>query len=287
MPLLLFPRFPHHRVAMWMQELGQSPGLKVAWTWVVRSNACSTQFPCEAFLFLIIHLSQAILRMKPHWLSHSSWWEMQHLIMARCVHFGPQSMAWSILLAQPPQNMGISISMVVSLLPIVATPTTTCRGILMLIFMIWQQSGVLVQWAHYESWQWWRGEDRGGDGFWGNSAVIVCAFMSFSQSPHDNTWPLATEPKSWPISPRISIICKFILVGIIGIIYAAAYKSHGNSCHANQRFEGTLALNANETPAFIANTHKHLIVSCRKNCKNMSDSDKCKHAKIIDGLSRL
>jgi hypothetical protein len=47
-----------------------------------------------------------------------------------------------------------------------------------------------------------------------------------------------------------------------------------------------VTLKADETPAFIVNSRKHLIVSCRKNCKNMSDIDKRKHAKVIDGLSR-
>ena len=53
-----------------------------------------------------------------------------------------------------------------------------------------------------------------------------------------------------------------------------------------QGIEGTVALEADVTPAFIVNTHKHLIVSRRKNRNNMSDDDKRKHAKVIDGLSR-
>jgi len=53
-----------------------------------------------------------------------------------------------------------------------------------------------------------------------------------------------------------------------------------------QGFEGTVALEADVTPAFIVNTRKHLIVSRRKNCNTMSDDDKRKHAKVIDGLSR-
>ncbi len=47
-----------------------------------------------------------------------------------------------------------------------------------------------------------------------------------------------------------------------------------------------VALKADKTPAFIANSHKHLIVSHQKKCKNMSEVDKRKHAKVIDGLSR-
>ena len=53
-----------------------------------------------------------------------------------------------------------------------------------------------------------------------------------------------------------------------------------------QGIEGTVALEADVTPAFIVNTRKHLIVSRRKNRNNMSDDDKRKHAKVIDGLSR-
>jgi hypothetical protein len=53
-----------------------------------------------------------------------------------------------------------------------------------------------------------------------------------------------------------------------------------------QGFEGTVALEADVTPAFIVNTRKHLIVSRRKNRNTMSDDDKRKHAKVIDGLSR-
>ena len=41
-----------------------------------------------------------------------------------------------------------------------------------------------------------------------------------------------------------------------------------------------------ETPTFIVNTRKHLIDSCRKNCANMYKDDKCKHAKVIDGLTK-
>ena len=34
------------------------------------------------------------------------------------------------------------------------------------------------------------------------------------------------------------------------------------------------------------NTRKHSIDSCRKNCVNMSDIEKCKHAKVINSLSK-
>ncbi len=53
-----------------------------------------------------------------------------------------------------------------------------------------------------------------------------------------------------------------------------------------QVFEGTVVLEADVIPAFIVNSRKNLIVSHRKNCNNMSDDDKRKHAKEIDGLSR-
>ena len=46
------------------------------------------------------------------------------------------------------------------------------------------------------------------------------------------------------------------------------------------------AQKSDATPAFIANTRKHLINSCHKNCSNMSKVDKRKHAKVIDGLSK-
>jgi hypothetical protein len=46
-----------------------------------------------------------------------------------------------------------------------------------------------------------------------------------------------------------------------------------------------IALKSDETPSFIANTRKHLIDS-RQNRVNMSDVDKRKHAKVIDGLSK-
>ncbi len=46
------------------------------------------------------------------------------------------------------------------------------------------------------------------------------------------------------------------------------------------------ALKSEETPTFIVNTRKHLIVSRRKNRANMSNNEKCKHAKVIDGLSK-
>jgi hypothetical protein len=50
--------------------------------------------------------------------------------------------------------------------------------------------------------------------------------------------------------------------------------------------EATIALKSDETPSFIANTRKHLIDSRRKNRVNMSDVDKRKHAKVINGLSK-
>jgi hypothetical protein len=46
------------------------------------------------------------------------------------------------------------------------------------------------------------------------------------------------------------------------------------------------ALKSKETPMFIVNTRKYLIDSCRKNCANMSNDEKRKHAKVIDGLSK-
>ena len=46
-----------------------------------------------------------------------------------------------------------------------------------------------------------------------------------------------------------------------------------------------IALKSDETPSFIANTRKHLIDS-PQNRVNMSDVDKRKHAKVIDGLSK-
>lgn len=46
------------------------------------------------------------------------------------------------------------------------------------------------------------------------------------------------------------------------------------------------ALKSEETPTFIVNTRKHLIDSCRKNPANMSNNEKRKHAKVIDGLSK-
>jgi hypothetical protein len=50
--------------------------------------------------------------------------------------------------------------------------------------------------------------------------------------------------------------------------------------------EAAVALKSDETPLFIANKRKHLIDSRRKNRVNMSDVDKRKHAKVIDGLSK-
>ena len=47
-----------------------------------------------------------------------------------------------------------------------------------------------------------------------------------------------------------------------------------------------IALKSDKTPAFIANTRKHLINSHRKNHLNMPNMDKRKHAKVIDGLSK-
>ena len=46
------------------------------------------------------------------------------------------------------------------------------------------------------------------------------------------------------------------------------------------------ALKSEETPTFIVNTRKHLIDSRRKNRTNMSNDEKRKHAKVIDGLSK-
>jgi hypothetical protein len=46
------------------------------------------------------------------------------------------------------------------------------------------------------------------------------------------------------------------------------------------------ALKLEETPTFIVNTRKHVIDSCRKNHANMSNDEKRKHAKVIDGLSK-
>ena len=48
----------------------------------------------------------------------------------------------------------------------------------------------------------------------------------------------------------------------------------------------TVALKSDEIPSFIANKRKHLIDSPHKNRVNMSDVDKRKHAKVIDGLSK-
>ena len=50
--------------------------------------------------------------------------------------------------------------------------------------------------------------------------------------------------------------------------------------------EAAIALKSDETPSFFANTRKHLNDSRRKNHVNMSDVDKRKHAKVIDGLSK-
>ncbi len=50
--------------------------------------------------------------------------------------------------------------------------------------------------------------------------------------------------------------------------------------------EAAIALTSDETPSFIVNTRKHLIDSRRKNHVNMSDVDKRKHTKVIDGLSK-
>jgi hypothetical protein len=50
--------------------------------------------------------------------------------------------------------------------------------------------------------------------------------------------------------------------------------------------EAAIALKSDETPLFIANTRKLLIDSRRKNHANTSNVDKCKHAKVIDGLSK-
>ncbi len=50
--------------------------------------------------------------------------------------------------------------------------------------------------------------------------------------------------------------------------------------------EAAIALKSDETPSFIENTRKHLIDSRCKNCANMSNMDKHKHAKVIDGLSK-
>jgi hypothetical protein len=46
------------------------------------------------------------------------------------------------------------------------------------------------------------------------------------------------------------------------------------------------ALKSEETPMFVVNTRKHLIGSRRKNHANMSNDEKRKHAKVIDGLSK-
>jgi hypothetical protein len=46
------------------------------------------------------------------------------------------------------------------------------------------------------------------------------------------------------------------------------------------------ALKSEETPTFIVNTRKHLIDSRRKNRADMSNNEKRKHAKVIDGLSK-
>ena len=53
-----------------------------------------------------------------------------------------------------------------------------------------------------------------------------------------------------------------------------------------QGIEATIALKPDETPSFILNTRKHLIDSRHKNCANMSDVGKRKHAEVIDGLSK-
>ena len=50
--------------------------------------------------------------------------------------------------------------------------------------------------------------------------------------------------------------------------------------------EAAIALKSDETPSFFVNTRKHLNDSRRKNHANMSDVDKRKHAKVIDGLSK-
>jgi hypothetical protein len=47
-----------------------------------------------------------------------------------------------------------------------------------------------------------------------------------------------------------------------------------------------MALKTDETSSFIVNTQRHLIDSCCKNCGKMSEVEKQKHAKIINGLSK-
>ena len=47
-----------------------------------------------------------------------------------------------------------------------------------------------------------------------------------------------------------------------------------------------IAQKSEKTPSSIRNTCKHLIDACCKNWANMSDVDKCKHAKVINGMSK-
>ena len=92
-------------------------------------------------------------------------------------------------------------------------------------------------------------------------------------------------PRSTPaLMPRIQsngppVSALYATASTANSMKTPEYHIHGIEAAA-------IALKSDETPSFIANTRKHLIDSRRKNRANMSDVDKRKHAKVIDGLSK-
>jgi hypothetical protein len=76
----------------------------------------------------------------------------------------------------------------------------------------------------------------------------------------------------------------------VSALYATASTANSMKtpeyCYCIHGIEAAIALKSDEIPLFIANTRKHLIDSRCKNRANMSDVDKRKHAKVIDGLSK-
>jgi hypothetical protein len=114
--------------------------------------------------------------------------------------------------------------------------------------------------------------------------MISAAIAQSLQAPTPYLAP-GVMPRSTPaLMPRIQsngppVSALYATASTANSMKTPEYHIHGIEAAA-------IALKSDETPSFIANTRKHLIDSRRKNRANMSDVDKRKHAKVIDGLSK-
>ena len=113
--------------------------------------------------------------------------------------------------------------------------------------------------------------------------MISAAIAQSLQAPTPYLAP-GVMPRSTPaLMPRFQsngppVSALYAMASTANSMKTPEFRIHG--------IEAAIALKSDETPSFIANTRKHLIDSRRKNRANMSDVDKRKHTKVIDGLSK-